>query len=62
MTKKMMTIAMVPMIGPMEFSARVERKKAREATTDIDQIAAMKARSIRAGTWDSGMKTMRNCP
>lgn len=55
-----MTTAIVPMIGPMEFSVRVERRKAMEATTIIDQAAAENARSILIGIWASGIKTIRN--
>jgi hypothetical protein len=57
-----MTTAIVPMMGPMEFSARVEKRKAIEATTVMDQMAAMKARRILKGISDSGMKAISNLP
>jgi hypothetical protein len=46
----------------MEFSTRVERRNAIEATTVIDHTAAMKAKSIRTGISASGIKTMPNVP
>ena len=50
------------MIGPMEFSAIVEKRKAIEVTTVMDQMAAMKARRILKGISDSGIKEMSNLP
>src|SRR4030042_7210584 len=49
-TKKTMTTAIVPMIGPIEFSASVEKRNAIEATTAMDQIAAEKARNTLRGS------------
>ncbi len=61
-TKKAMTTAIEPMIGPTEFSAKAEKRKAKEATTVMDQTAEAKARSIRRGIWASGIRTNPNFP